>query len=108
MTRPEFAGRYAPEVAHTTRSVLDAPGHTSSALRWAAFHRRMEELPVDLREYVGKVATQAWNVTDADVEALVRAGHSEDAIFEVTAAAALGAAIARLEKGLNVLHHSRA
>ncbi|HYC49466.1 MAG TPA: hypothetical protein VEB19_00025 [Gemmatimonadaceae bacterium] len=55
-----------------------------------------------------KVAAHAWRVTDEDVEALTRAGHSEDAIFEVTAAAALGAAIMRLERGLIVLEESRA
>jgi len=57
---------------------------------------------------VEKVAAHAWRVTDEDVEALTRAGHSEDAIFEVTAAAALGAAIMRLERGLIVLEESRA
>lgn len=88
--------------------MLDSSGVTPSALRWAAFHRRIDELPAELRPFVDTVAANAWRVTDADVDALKRAGHSEDAIFEVTAAAALGAAIMRLERGLIVLEESRA
>jgi alkylhydroperoxidase family enzyme len=110
MTQPHVklhgSGRYAGEVAATTHAVLDSAGATQPSVRWAAFHRRMEELPAELRVYVDTVARHAYRVTDADVEALKRAGHSEDAIFEVTAAAALGAAIMRLERGLIALHGS--
>ena len=102
------SGRYTELVASTTHAVLESAGVTSTQLRWAAFHRRVEELPAHLRTYVGKVAEHAYRITDEDVEALKRAGHSEDAIFEITAAAALGAAIMRLERGLIVLHESRA
>ena len=35
--------------------------------------------------------------------ALQRAGSSEDAIFEITVSAALGAALGRLERGLTAL-----
>ena len=58
------------------------------------------ELPADLRPYVDKVANHAYKVVDADVDRLRDAGYSEDAIFELTLAAALGAAQARLEAGL--------
>lgn len=101
------AGRYDELVTRTTHAVLDSRGVTPSALRWAAFHRRMPEVPANLTAYVEKVATHAYRVTDQDVDALKRAGYSEDAIFEVTAAAALGAAIMRLERGLIALHESR-
>ena len=100
--------RHRELVTRTTHAVLDSAGVTPSAWRWAAFHRRMDELPTELRSFVDTVAASAWRVTDADVEALKRAGHSDDAIFEVTAAAALGAAIMRLERGLIVLEASRA
>ena len=102
------AGRFDDYVAGATHAVLDSSGVTPSALRWAAFHRRMQELPANVTSYVDKVAKHAYRVTDEDVEALKRAGYSEDAIFEVTAAAALGAAIMRLERGLIALHESRA
>jgi hypothetical protein len=100
--------RYRELVTLTTHAVLDGRGVTASQLRWAAFHRRIDELPAELRSYVQTVAANAWRVTDEDVNALKRAGHSEDAIFEVTSAAALGAAIMRMERGLIVLEESRA
>jgi alkylhydroperoxidase family enzyme len=58
------------------------------------------ELPAELRPYVEKVAKHAYTVVDADVDRLREAGYSEDAIFELTLAAALGAARSRLEAGL--------
>lgn len=99
--------RHTELVTATTHAALEGSGVTPAALRWAAFHRRLEEMPVELRAYVDKVALHAYRVSDEDVEALKRAGHSEDAIFEITAAAALGAAIVRLERGLIVLRESR-
>jgi hypothetical protein len=102
------SGRYTEAVTRTTRAVLDGPGVTPSRQRWAAFHRRFDELPPELRGYVEKVAMHAYRITDDDVAALQRAGHGEDVIFELTAAAALGAAITRLERGLIVLRESGA
>jgi alkylhydroperoxidase family enzyme len=99
--------RYTDEVAHTTHAVLDSPGETAPEVRWAIFHDRAEEIPAALRAYVAKVRQYAYKVTDEDVEALKRAGYSEDAIFEVTASAALGAAVLRLERGLIALNESR-
>lgn len=99
--------RYTDHVARATHTVLESPGATPPPQRWAAFHRRMDDLPADLRAYAEKVAMHAYRITDEDVEALKRAGHSEDAIFEITAAAALGAAITRLERGLIALNESR-
>lgn len=104
---PGTRDRYSDLVTATTHAVLDGEGTTPASLRWSAFHHRLDELPPELRDYVTRVARQAWRVSDEDVAALRRAGHSEDAIFEVTAAAALGAAIVRLERGLNALHGSR-
>lgn len=102
------SGRYTDVVTRTTHAVLESAGVTSTQQRWGAFHRRMEELPAELRAYVEKVAKHAYRITDEDVEGLKRSGFSEDAIFEITASAALGAAIMRLERGLIVLHESRA
>ncbi len=49
------------------------------------------------------VARHAYKTTDAHVAALKQAGYSEDAIFELTLSAALGAGMARLERGLAAL-----
>lgn len=98
------SGRYDEHVTRVTHAVLDSAGVTSTAIRWAAFHRRFDDLPAALRPYVDLVARHAYRVTDEDVAALKQAGYSEDAIFEITAAAALGAAVVRLERGLIALH----
>ena len=97
-------GRYTELVTRTTHAVLDSKGHTDPKLRWAVAHHRTDEVPANLRPYVEKVRNNAYKVTDADIDALKRAGYSEDAIFELTAGAALGAALMRLERGLIALH----
>ena len=100
------ASRFTELVTATTHSVLESKGETDPALRWAIFHRRMDELPASVRTYVEKVTQHAYKVTDGDIESLTRNGYSEDAIFEITGAAAVGAAIMRLERGLIALHES--
>ena len=90
-------------------AVLHTPGDTDPALRAAVEAHAaslggregtVPELPDELVPYVEKVALHAYKVVDADVDRLRDAGYSEDAIFELTLAAALGAAQARLEAGL--------
>jgi alkylhydroperoxidase family enzyme len=54
-------------------------------------------LPEPAQRYVDKVHRHAYRVVDADVEVLRDAGWSEEAIFELTIAAALGAGLRRLE-----------
>jgi hypothetical protein len=49
------------------------------------------------------VALHAYKVTDEDLVALQRLGLSDDALFEMTVSAALGAAVCRLERGLAAL-----
>jgi alkylhydroperoxidase family enzyme len=94
-------------------AVLTSPGETDLALRRAVEAYSAElggrpdvragKLPAELVEYVTKVALHAYKTTDEDTDALRQAGYSEDAIFEITLSAALGAGIARLERGLAVL-----
>jgi len=59
--------------------------------------------PPALVAYVKKVALYAYKTNEDDIEALRRAGYSEDAIFEITVSAALGAGMTRLERGLAAL-----
>lgn len=99
-------------------SVLTTPGDTSSDLRRrvearAAEHAGIErqtnresaetELPEEMTGYLDKVSQHAYKVVDQDVEALKAKGYSEDAIFELTLSAALGAGMSRLERGLAAL-----
>jgi hypothetical protein len=60
------------------------------------------DLADQVTRYVDTVARHAYKVTDADVTAL-REAHSDDAVFEITVAAAVGAAFHRLERGLAAL-----
>lgn len=58
------------------------------------------EVPTALEAYIRKVTLHAHRITDQDVNALKKAGYSEDAIFEITISAAIGAAETRLQAGL--------
>ena len=82
-------------------AVHSAPGTTSGEVRQAVVRRG--SLPPPLAAYVDKVALHAYTVTDDDVAALQRAGYSDDAVFEITVAAAVGAALHRLDRGLAAL-----
>jgi alkylhydroperoxidase family enzyme len=95
--------KYDEFVNRVRASALQSPGHTEPSLRQAIASRQTSEVPDALRSYADKVALRAYTVTDADIEGLLRAGYTEDDIFEVTAAAALGAALERLERGLALL-----
>ena len=112
--RPE---RYAALTERLVDNVLATTGHTTSELRRAVFARARpssplsgtdrgkggEDIPPALADYVDKVALHAYKVTDEDLAALQRAGHSDDVLFEATVSAALGAALGRLERGLSAL-----
>ncbi|HEY6208607.1 MAG TPA: hypothetical protein VIW28_06085 [Gemmatimonadales bacterium] len=94
-------------------AVLGTPGDSAPALRRAVEQRAASiggramttapEVPPQLLAYVDTVARHAYRTTDELVAALKRAGYSEDAIFELTLSAALGAGMARLERGLAAL-----
>lgn len=107
--------RHMPLFADLATSILTTPGDTGPALRQAVEARSAElggglgerpapgEIPAALRAYVDKVALHAYKVTDRDIEELKQAGYSEDAIFEITLSAALGAGQSRLERALAAL-----
>ena len=111
---PPDAGRYA-ELTRALQDAVLGPGRgaaTAPALRQAVEARAASfggrggprpEVPPELARFVDRVAQRATEVTDDDVQALQRAGYSEQAIFELTASAALGAGMARLERGLAAL-----
>ena len=87
-------------------AVLNTPGATPGTLRRAVLERARgagEGVPPALTGYVDTVARHAYKVTDADVAALQRAGQSDDSLFEITVAAAVGAALHRLDRGMAAL-----
>jgi alkylhydroperoxidase family enzyme len=98
--------RHAPLMEALSEAVLETPGELDPALRrMIAAYAGGEEAdpPEELRTYLDKVARHAYKVVDADLDRLRELGYSEDAIFELTLAAALGAARTRLEAGLAAL-----
>jgi hypothetical protein len=80
-------------------AVFFEPGALPPDVRQAAAST-MGELPEVVSRYVKKVAKSAYTVTDEDVQLLLQAGYSQDAIFELTVSAALGAGLMRLKRGL--------
>jgi len=66
-------------------------------------HARSTDVSPDLAAFADKIADRAADITDADVEALKRAGHSDDRIFEVAVRTALDAALSRIATGMAAL-----
>ncbi len=83
--------------AHQT--VLEGPGQVEASIRQQV---ALAQPPPELAALVQKIRDHAYRVTDADVEAL-RARYSDDQLFELIVAAALGAAEHRLRRALAVL-----
>ena len=87
-------------------AVVSTPGDAPAELRQAVLDRSQggrDGVPTDLQPYVDTIARYAYKVTGSDVQALQRGGHSDDALFEITVAAAVGAALHRLDRGLAAL-----
>ena len=75
---------YADPVENLRHAVFEAPAVTDPALRQAP--------PEPWTAYVALVRDASYRITDEDVRGLV-AEHGEDAVFEMTVAAAVGAAL---------------
>lgn len=105
--------RHAGKIQTLVDSVLNSRGDSDPELRRAVEQRAAAhagrssgsdvQLAEELVTYVDKIAQHAYKVIDADIEALRDAGYSEDAIFELTLSAALGAGIARLNRGITAM-----
>jgi hypothetical protein len=72
-------------------AVLDAPATTDQALRTAA--ATGGPLPGPWQSYAAMVRDASYKVTDSDIARLIAAGYRQDQVFEVTVAAAAGAAL---------------
>lgn len=96
--RPADADRRSRMVADLRRSVYDSSAATDQVTRAAG--AAGGPLPQPWESYAEKVRDHAHRLTDADIEGLKAAGRSEDEIFEVTVAAAVGAALRSLDAGL--------
>jgi AhpD family alkylhydroperoxidase len=85
-------------------SVFDQPAHTSPQLRRAAAAGAGLEEPWP--DYAALVRDASHKITDDDVRRLTAAGKGEDEIFEVTVAAAVGAALRSFDAGRDAVSSS--
>ena len=81
--------------------VLEGDGRASRAERRAAFDNTTPTEP--LRGLISKVANHPTRVTEDDIAAVKASGLSEDQIFELTVAAAYGAARLRLDRAMDAM-----
>ena len=95
------ADRHGDRVAALRRAVFDSDAVTDRATRAAA--AAGGELPTPLSSYLTRVREASYRITDGDFARLRDAGHSEEEIFELTVAAALGAALRSRDAGLRAL-----
>lgn len=93
-------------VATLRHSVLAAPAVTDPALRTSA--ATGEPMPEPWQSYAATVRDASDTITDADIAKLTEAGHSEDEIFEITCAAAVGAALRSFDAGQHALGNQTA
>ena len=111
--REKISGRHTEQINNLVDSVLNSPGHSDPRLRREVEHRVAAHtaglafgetrLPLEITNYVDKIALHAYKVTDEDIKALLDAGHTEDVIFELTLSAALSAGMVRLRNGMSAL-----
>jgi alkylhydroperoxidase family enzyme len=115
-----LTNQYTADIQQLIDAVLTTPGDSAASLRRVVearaaasggrtinLDKQDSELAAEVSSYVDKIALHAYRITDADIDAIRKAGFPEDAIFEITLSAALGAGIARLEHGLQAVKGER-
>jgi alkylhydroperoxidase family enzyme len=93
--------KYEPKVRDLERRLIQGPGTLEPSIRRAAAEGT--EVPEPFAHYVDTVRRHAYKVLDGDIENLLAQGFSEDQVFELTVAAAYGAARERLDSGLKAM-----
>jgi hypothetical protein len=101
--KPDHTGQSENLFALLRQAVLDGPGSTPPRVRHAVAYATRDELAHELRDYVTTLRDHAYRATDAQVAELLATGWSEDQVYELTVAAALGAGQRRLDAGLAAL-----
>lgn len=105
------------KVQFMIEKLLGSAGESSRDLRRAVFAAARNGTAAadagglmvpEVRELVEKIDRQPWTVSDDDFARMRRAQYSEDQIFELTVAAAVGAGSRRFEAGLRAIESARA
>jgi hypothetical protein len=92
--------RHADKIATLRRAILETPGDASLDQRSAA-ESAAPTGPADA--YLDKVRRESYRIVDGDIDALRAAGLTEDAIFELTVAAAIGESSRILDRSIGAL-----
>jgi hypothetical protein len=94
----DAAGRHADTIAALRRAVLMTPGAASLDERAAAESGAPTGTVADA--YLEKVRHASYRIIDADIDSLTTAGLTEDAILELSLAAALGEATRGFDRSI--------
>jgi hypothetical protein len=94
-------GKFSQLVAELRAAVFEGPGRVDESLRESA--ATGEGLSEPWQSYTLKVRDEPSSITSPDIENLRAAGHTEDEIFEMTIAAAVGASLRTLDAGLRAM-----
>jgi hypothetical protein len=100
------ARRYRAPIDALRAAVFDGPGVVAPDRREAA--ARNADVPPPFASYVDAIHRHAYRITDDTVAELRAAGASEEEVFEMTIAAAYGAAFERFDAGLRALRSAHA
>lgn len=84
-------------------NVLDSDADSPASQRRAAFEGK--GVPPDVQALIDKIEAHAYKVTDDDLRRL-QERYSDDELFELIVAAALGASERRLAAGLEALDNA--
>jgi hypothetical protein len=101
----EDTDRHRSRLEALETAVLRGPGVLPPEVRRAA--ARNDGVPDAFAAYVDTIHRHAYRITDGMVAELAEAGADDDAIFEVSVAAAYGAARERLDAALGALRAAR-
>jgi hypothetical protein len=105
MSDREPTDRHRPKLEALEEAILHGPGALPPEARQAA--ARGDGTPEPFADYVDTIHRHAYRVTDRMVSGLAEAGAREDEVFEVSVAAAYGAARRRLDAGLRAVRDAR-
>ena len=105
MSAPEPTDRHRPKLEALEAAILHGRAVLAPEARQAAAHG--DRTPEPFADYVDTIHRHAYRVTDPMVAGLTEGGASEDAVFEISVAAAYGAARRRLDAGLRAVREAR-
>ena len=103
-------------VQQVLESVLGEQGHSEQVLRKNLFdfakaaadtETQAPELSSDLQTFMDKLVHYPYKMLDRDVDNLKSLGYSEDQLFEMTLAAAIGAGVGRLSLTQRLIEESK-